>query len=290
MGVIDPVPLDQAAEQPLCGAGCAPAGARRRYELIVLFFAAVIFLSGILSPPSLMDDVDSVQAQIARNMLSSGDWVTARLDGVMYLEKAPLKYWMTAVSYMVFGVHDWSARLPIALSAIALAWLVFRFGSWAFSAKAGFYAGLVVSTCVGLFLFTRVIIPDVIVTLAMTLALWSFLRALDENELAAAAMGIHASGQSRGGRSAEGPHRNRFPAGRRILLPCDHAATGGGKHLAAPVSVHQPLDLSCDRRTLACAGDTAKSAVSRLQFAQRARASGGDFSGSTLSTSICCGF
>ena len=46
-----------------------------------------------------MDDVDAVQAQIARNMLQSGDWVTARLDGVAYLEKSPLKYWMIAVSF-----------------------------------------------------------------------------------------------------------------------------------------------------------------------------------------------
>jgi 4-amino-4-deoxy-L-arabinose transferase-like glycosyltransferase len=43
-----------------------------------------------------MDDVDAVQAQIARNMLTSGDWVTARLDGVVYLEKAPLVYWAIA--------------------------------------------------------------------------------------------------------------------------------------------------------------------------------------------------
>jgi len=61
-----------------------------------------------------MDDVDAVQAQIARNMLDSGDWVTARLNGVAYLEKSPLKYWMMAVSYIVFGVHDWAARLPQA--------------------------------------------------------------------------------------------------------------------------------------------------------------------------------
>ena len=45
-----------------------------------------------------MDDVDAVQAQIARNMLESGDWVTARLNGVAYLEKSPLIYWMMAVS------------------------------------------------------------------------------------------------------------------------------------------------------------------------------------------------
>jgi len=60
-----------------------------RSEIVVILFAAVIFLGCIVSPPSLMDDVDAVQAQIARNMLQSGDWVTARLDGVAYLEKAP---------------------------------------------------------------------------------------------------------------------------------------------------------------------------------------------------------
>ncbi len=56
----------------------------------------------MISPPSLMDDVDAVQAQIARNMLSSGDWVTARLDGVAYLEKPPLIYWMIAVCLQDF--------------------------------------------------------------------------------------------------------------------------------------------------------------------------------------------
>ena len=90
-----------------------------------------------------MDDVDAVQAQIARNMLESGDWVTAHLNGVAYLEKSPLVYWMMAVSFAIFGVHDWAARLPIALSVIALAWLTNRIGRWAFDARAGFYAGLV---------------------------------------------------------------------------------------------------------------------------------------------------
>jgi dolichyl-phosphate-mannose-protein mannosyltransferase len=129
-----------------------------------------------------MDDVDAVQAQIARNMLDSGDWVTARLDGVAYLEKAPLKYWMIAVSYMFFGVHDWAARLPMALFTIALCWLTARIGAWAFGARAGLYSGLVLATCVGLFLFTRILIPDVILTFTIALAMWSFLRALEGDE------------------------------------------------------------------------------------------------------------
>ena len=129
-----------------------------------------------------MDDVDAVQAQIAANMLESGDWVTARLNGVKYLEKSPLVYWMMAASYSVFGVHDWAARIPLALSVILLCWITARFGAWAFTEDAGLWAGLILSTCIGLFLFTRILIPDVILTLTITLALWSYLRALDPHE------------------------------------------------------------------------------------------------------------
>jgi 4-amino-4-deoxy-L-arabinose transferase-like glycosyltransferase len=148
----------------------------------VVLIASAIYLGCIVSPPSLMDDVDAVQAQIARNMLNSGDWVTARLDGVVYLEKAPLIYWAIAVAYKIFGVHDWVARIPIALSCIGLAWLTAAMGVWAFGRRVGFYAGLCMSTCIGLFLFTRILIPDVTLTLTVALAMWAFLRALDDEE------------------------------------------------------------------------------------------------------------
>ncbi|HYL98057.1 MAG TPA: glycosyltransferase family 39 protein, partial [Blastocatellia bacterium] len=144
-------------------------------------FAVMIFIGCILSPPSLMDDVDSVQAQIARNMVQSGDWVTARLDGVAYLEKSPLVYWMMAVSYKVFGFHDWAARIPIAASVVLLCWIVCKFGEWAFGATAGMYAGICLATCVGLFLFTRILIPDCILTLAIAVALYSMLRLLEDD-------------------------------------------------------------------------------------------------------------
>lgn len=158
------------------------AATNRGMYAIVLLFAAVVYLGCIISPPSLMDDVDAVQAQIGRNMLASGDWVTARLDGVVFLDKAPLVYWLIAGSYKVFGVHDWAARIPIAVSAIALCLLTAAFGVWAFGKCAGFYAGLCMSTCIGLFLFTRILIPDVMVTFTVALSLWAFLRSLDEEE------------------------------------------------------------------------------------------------------------
>ena len=82
----------------------------------------------------------------------------------------------------MFGVHDWAARIPVALSAIALCWLTAAFGIWAFGKRAGFYAGLCMATCVGLWLFTRVLIPDVMLTATIALAMWALLRVLDEDE------------------------------------------------------------------------------------------------------------
>jgi 4-amino-4-deoxy-L-arabinose transferase-like glycosyltransferase len=150
--------------------------------LIVCLVAAAIYLGCMISPPSLMDDVDAVQAQIARNMLQSGDWVTARIDGIPYLEKSPLIYWMIAISYKIFGASDWAARIPVALSCVALAWLTMAFAAWAFGRRAGLYAGLCISTCIGLFLFTRILIPDVMLTATIALSLWAFLRVLDDDE------------------------------------------------------------------------------------------------------------
>jgi 4-amino-4-deoxy-L-arabinose transferase-like glycosyltransferase len=154
----------------------------RRYTLTVALFAALIYLPTLLSPPSLMDDVDAVQAQIARNMLESGDWVTARLNGVAYLEKSPLVYWLMALCFALFGVHDWAARIPIAAASIALAVLTARIGHWAGGPRLGLASGLVMATSLGLWLFTRILIPDVILTATIALALWAFLRALDPDE------------------------------------------------------------------------------------------------------------
>src|SRR5579885_400131 len=185
MGPSDPLPVAEEVgyrNRSSRGTRSPHAQSICRGELIVVLFAAIIFITSVISPPRLMDDVDAVQAQIAHNMLQSGDWVTARLDGVAYLEKSPLKYWMIAVCFLIFGVHDWSARLPLALSTVLLAWVTARFGAWAFGQRAGLYAGLVVATSVGIFLFTRFLIPDVILTLMITLAVWGLLRALEEEE------------------------------------------------------------------------------------------------------------
>jgi 4-amino-4-deoxy-L-arabinose transferase-like glycosyltransferase len=166
----------------VAGTSFLDTGKNRYIYLAVLLFAGAVYLGCSISPPSLMDDSDAVLAQAARTMLQTGDWVTPRLDGVAYLEKPSLYYWPIVVSYKIFGVHDWTARIPFALSAMALAWLTAAMGVWAFGKRAGFYAGLCMATCIGLFLFTRILIPDVMLTFTVALAFWALLRALDEEE------------------------------------------------------------------------------------------------------------
>jgi 4-amino-4-deoxy-L-arabinose transferase-like glycosyltransferase len=152
----------------------------RYSQLAVVLIAIAIYFGCIISPPNLMDDVDAVQVQIARNMLESGDWVTARLNGIAYLEKSPLIYWMMAISMKIFGVHDWAARIPLSLGTVLLIVVTMRFGTWAFGDVAGTYSGLVLSSCIGLWLFTRIQIPDAILTLTIACAMWAFLRTLEE--------------------------------------------------------------------------------------------------------------
>ena len=76
-----------------------------RPEWLVLLFALAIFGVGIAAPPYLMDDVDSVQAVIARDMLRSGDWVTPHINGIAYLEKPPFKYWLMSISFGIFPLR-----------------------------------------------------------------------------------------------------------------------------------------------------------------------------------------
>lgn len=163
------------ASKPGGSSGAQPD--RNRNGWIVLAVAAAAFLGVLSSPPALLDDVDAAYARIARTMLESGDWVTARLNGVPYFDKPPGQVWAIAVSYAAFGVHDWTARLPMALAAMALCWLAWRTGRWAFGEPAGLYAGLGLATCYGLFLFTRVRMPDIFVACSTLFFLDCFLRA-----------------------------------------------------------------------------------------------------------------
>jgi len=142
---------------------------------------AVIYMSG-LSRPALLDDADTVHAEAAKEMLQRHDWVTLYVNGVRYLEKAPLMYWGVATSYTLFGISEWSTRFPLMLGVLTMILSTYGLGRWALGSEGGFDSGLVLATALGPFLFTRFLIPDVAVGLWLTLTFWLFLIALEQEK------------------------------------------------------------------------------------------------------------
>jgi 4-amino-4-deoxy-L-arabinose transferase-like glycosyltransferase len=147
------------------------------YWALAIVFVAVYL--GSLFAPALLDDADSTHAEAAREMFVTGDYVTLHVNGVRYLEKAPLPYWLVAFCYHIFGVNELASRLPMALSVLLLGVLAVVWGRRAFGERAGIYAGLFVYTSAGVFLFTRVLIPDVLLSLLIAASLYFFLSALE---------------------------------------------------------------------------------------------------------------
>jgi 4-amino-4-deoxy-L-arabinose transferase-like glycosyltransferase len=137
----------------------------------------VLFFASLFSPP-VLDDADGTHANAARQMMLSGDWVTLRVNNVRYLEKAPLPYWIAAVSFRVFGLNAFAAHLPQALAVLLLMLLGFRWAREAFGERAALYTGLGALTSAGVFLFTRVFLPDPLLSLLLAAALYYFLHAL----------------------------------------------------------------------------------------------------------------
>jgi 4-amino-4-deoxy-L-arabinose transferase-like glycosyltransferase len=134
---------------------------------------------GSMFSPGLLDDADSTHAEAAREMVATGDFVTLHVNGVRYLEKAPLPYWLVAVSYEIFGVNEFSTRLPMVLSVMLLGVLGSVWARRAFGERTGIYAALFVYTCAGVYLFTRILIPEVLLSLLIAAALYFFLTALE---------------------------------------------------------------------------------------------------------------
>jgi len=142
---------------------------------------AIVYLGSLFSPP-LLDDADSTHAEAAREMYVSGDYVTLHVNGVRYLEKAPLPYWLVAASYHLFGVNEFATRLPMALSVMLLGLLGVVWARRAFGERAGIYAGLFLYTAAGVFLFTRILIPDVLLSLLIAASLYFFFTALEDRD------------------------------------------------------------------------------------------------------------
>ncbi len=145
--------------------------------LLAVVFCAVQ-LASLFTPP-LLDDVDASHAQAAQHMAETGNLVTLYVNGVRYLEKPPLPYWLAAGFYKVFGENAFATHLQNALALLGCAVLMWLWAGRAWGRRAGFYAALGMLTSIGPFLFTRFSIPEALLSFLLLLALWSFLTGFE---------------------------------------------------------------------------------------------------------------
>jgi 4-amino-4-deoxy-L-arabinose transferase-like glycosyltransferase len=150
----------------------------RGVPLGVAVVVAALYFLGLSSAPFL-DPPEGFHAEIARNVVATGDWTTLRLDGVRYFDKPPLQYWLMACSFAVAGPTPLAARFWPALAAVACATVTARLGLLLGGARLGLLAGLMVAANLGVFLYGRIVKPDLLFILCIVLAYEGFARAYE---------------------------------------------------------------------------------------------------------------
>ena len=143
--------------------------------LLPMVLTAIVYLSSTTSR-AVIDYDEGHYSQVALQMIERGDWVTPYANGVRFLEKPPLLYWLTAVSFRVFGVNEFALRLPTALAVIVLVWVVTLIARRASGERAAIIAGLCTACSAGTYLFTRETLHDIWLVLFLTLAMYAFLE------------------------------------------------------------------------------------------------------------------
>ena len=145
---------------------------------LALLLAATWF--GTLDMRKLVRPDEGRYAEIPREMVATGNWVTPRLNAIKYFEKPPLQYWATATAYTIFGEHHWTARLWPALTGLLCVLLIYFAGRRLFGEVVGFYAALILAASPGFIIVAQINTLDMGLTLFMTATLLCLLIALNE--------------------------------------------------------------------------------------------------------------
>jgi 4-amino-4-deoxy-L-arabinose transferase-like glycosyltransferase len=145
----------------------------RGIPLGVALVAAALYLLRLGHAP-LVDPPEGLHAQIAREMLRMGDWITPHVSGVRYFDKPPLMYWLMSGSFAVAGVGEAAARVWSALAAVGIAAVTARLGFMLGGARVALLAGLIVIANLGMYLYGRLVKPDMIFILCIVLAYAGF--------------------------------------------------------------------------------------------------------------------
>jgi 4-amino-4-deoxy-L-arabinose transferase-like glycosyltransferase len=161
------------------------AGLARRTWIVLAVVLGLVWFAN-LDVRKLQHPDEGRYAEIAREMVATGDFVTPRLNGLRYFEKPPLQYWLTAASFEAFELDEWTARLPSALAGFATLATIAYVGWRLASPAAGLYGAAALAGCVWMFGISHMVTLDALLTCFLTLALGGFLLAQRAPDRAAA--------------------------------------------------------------------------------------------------------
>lgn len=124
-----------------------PARRWERWVPLLLLAGTAAFYLVRLGAAGLYDSNEGMYAEIPREMILLGDWLTPHFNFIRYFEKPPLLYWLTALAYQVLGVSEFSARLVTALAAVAGVGVIYGIGRNLWGWRVGLASGLIMATC-----------------------------------------------------------------------------------------------------------------------------------------------
>jgi len=151
-----------------------------------LFLAGVILFVLVVGcfHPVIYDETEGQYAGASREMLQRGDWLLPTNNGVPRFQKPPLVYWSIIASMKVFGVNEFACRLPLALATAGWLLAVYLLGKRVGGPDFGLFASMMLGSAIGFMVFSHIIMPEPFMSLFVTLAVWAFLRAKWQPELA----------------------------------------------------------------------------------------------------------
>jgi 4-amino-4-deoxy-L-arabinose transferase-like glycosyltransferase len=153
---------------------------RRSFTALFIGIVVIICLFSGLSAVGLIGPDEPRYAWIARNMHTTGDWITPKLYGQPWFEKPILYYWSAALGFKFMHSPEWAARLPSALAALIAALAAGALAFWLYGRRTARATLLIFSTSIGVIAFARAAGPDMLFTAALALALFSAVSILEK--------------------------------------------------------------------------------------------------------------
>ena len=151
--------------------------------LWLLCLVCLVIVSCSLGSSALFEPDEGRNAEKAREILLLGDWVTPHQNFLPTLDKPIFFYWLVAISFKLFGLSEWSARLPSALAALGCIVLVYRFARLQWGVREALWSSLILVTSLEFALFARFVIFDMTLTFFIALGLFSFYAATEADNL-----------------------------------------------------------------------------------------------------------